>query len=287
MQSEQGSFIGIFREEAAEHMQHLHRGLLALQQHPQDETLLQGTSRAADTLLGSAMTMGFEAVSQQARTMRDRLIDAREGASPLDTAALDRLLQELEALCALVDTEVGGVLGDVAAGAPFATVMTLRTSLEALHHNLMPLPAHPRDAAFVQHVCALALTLRQHTEAGGFDAMAQVAQRTEDIIRAAAEGGIHLNQDELGVLLQGLGFIDLLLDAAVTGGEGDVAIGDLCAMLENILSAQTSELVHAVPESQPGPEMPTPSEAASREVIPPEGVKATAKVLIASNSPSI
>ena len=103
MQPEQAQFVGIFKEEAAEHVQHLHRGLLALKPHPKDEMVLQETARAADTLLGSAMTMGFEGVSRHARTLRDRLFAARDGASPLDTASLEHLLYSLEALCTDVD----------------------------------------------------------------------------------------------------------------------------------------------------------------------------------------
>ncbi len=96
MQPERAQFVGIFKEEAAEHIQHLHRGLLTLQRHPNDEMVLQETARSVDTLLGSAMTMGFEEVSQHARTMRDRLFTARDGTSPLDAETLETLLHSFK-----------------------------------------------------------------------------------------------------------------------------------------------------------------------------------------------
>ena len=273
MQPEQAPFIDIFKEEAAAHIRHLHRGLLALQQHPKDATLLQEAARAADTLMGSAMTMDFEEISQQARPMRDRLVAARKGASPLDTAALEELLQGLEALCSVIDTVVGSMPGDAVAGVPLATVMALRTSLEQLHQDLVQLTEHPRDPAIAHRVCALAHTLRERAEAGGFDEMVQVAQRTEKILRATDAEAVSLNEDELGLLWQGMGFIELLLDATDAGAKSDAAVGNLSAMLDEMLSAKASETVDAVRE------MPTPGEA-----VPRESAKETVKVLIASNS---
>src|SRR5262249_55060724 len=103
MHPKQAPLFTLFQEEAAEHLQQLQRGLLALQHDPKDATVLREVTRAADTLMGAALTIGLEEMSQQAHSMRDRLAAARDGASPLDAATLELLWQRLEAIGTSVD----------------------------------------------------------------------------------------------------------------------------------------------------------------------------------------
>ncbi len=297
MQPEQAQFVDIFKEEAAEHVRHLHRGLLALKPHPKDEMVLQETARAADTLLGSAMTMGFEGVSQHARTLRDRLFAARDGTSPLDTASLEHLLYSLEALCTDVDANVTAAPGDEAVVVSLVTVMAMRAALDQLHHEMLRLAEPRRDAVSMPRLRPHTHILQEGAKTGGLDAVAPVAQRLEDIFRVVQEGGLTLNAEILGLLWQGLGFIELLLEAAATSDDSGVEVDELCDLLDELLPQEVVEAVdtalpgsHATPRAarneQPHATPETAHETRQgQETRPPSDiVRETVKVLIASNS---
>ncbi len=247
MQPDQAPYFEVFYEEAAEHLQQLQRGLLALKNRPKDETERRATARAADTLMGLALTMGFDEMSQHARHMRDVLFADRDGGGPLASSNLDRLFQSLEAICTLVDTALRAERGDADGNFPQATVMAMRMSLDQLLQGVLRLERQPGDVAIVTDVRPIALALKEHAASCGLDAIAQVAQRTEEVLRVVEEGARTLNEAYVGLLLQGLGFIELWLDAAATGNANDTEVGELCTMLDEILAAVASEDVDMAP----------------------------------------
>src|SRR5215813_2405920 len=213
MHPKQAPFFKLFQEEAAEHLQQLQRGLLALKHHARDETVLREVTQAADTLMGSALTVGLEEMSRQARSMRDRLADARDGTSPLDAATLDLFLQRLEAIGTSVDAVATGENGEAVAGVPQMTIIAIRSALDQLYHEILRVEQPARDTALVTEVGALAHALKERAETGRLDAIAQVAQRLADILCAATQGPLAINAEIRSLLLQGVGFIELLLDA--------------------------------------------------------------------------
>ena len=297
MPPEHVQFVGMFKEEAAEYIQALHRGLLGLKHQTKDKSVLQRAARAADTLLGSAMTLGLEEVSQHARTMRDRLFAARDGTVPLDAAAFDLLLQSLETLCIVVDAAVVQVQGDGGAGLSLATVMALRTWLEQLQAETLRLAENPSDPAIVHQAGPLAQMLQERSKKSGLDSLAQVAQRIDDLFRRAEQDGLSIDAEMLSLLLQGIGFMELLLDAAATGEASGVEVGELCALLDEVRSAAPKDGAGTAPavsslaplgtgaggsqethapayETYEVPEPPPPDAGARKKI----------KVLIASNS---
>ena len=149
MHPEQAPCFKLFQEEAAEHLQQLQRGLLALQHHARDEAVLREVTQSADTLMSSALTVGFEEMSQQARSLRNRLADARDGTSPLDAATLDLLLQRLEVLGSAVDTVAAGENGEAVVGVPHMTIIAIRNALDQLYHEILRVEQPAGEAILV------------------------------------------------------------------------------------------------------------------------------------------
>ena len=290
MHPKQAPCFKLFQEEAAEHLQQLQRGLLALKHHARDEAVLREVTQAADTLMSSALTVGFEEMSQQARSMRNRLADARDGTSPLDAATLDLLLQRLEALGASVDTVATGESGEAVVGVPHMTIIAIRSALDQLYHAILRVEQPAREAALVPQARALAYALKECAETGRMDAIAHVSQRLADIFHAAAQGRLVINAEMRSLLLQGVGFIELLLDAAASSKENETEVDDLCALLDESLSTVVSEdvaMAPAVADAVPleaGEEMPPEMPDTGGEGQQDETVRKHVKVLIASTS---
>ena len=290
MPPKQAPFFGLFKAEAAEHLQPLQRGLLTLQHHPQDATVLREMTQSADTLMGSALTMGFEEMSQHARSMRELLGAAHDGTSPLDAATLTRLSQSLNTICTLVDAVALGENGDTLMGVSQMTILAMRIALDQLLHEIVHLEQQPGSATRALQVCPIAHALKEHAASNGWDAITQVAQRLEGILHAAAEATLTITGELRGLLLQGVGFIEFILDAVAMGNEDEAEVGELCAMLDEILAAVAPAGRHAAPIVSDVPHEAGEGKSQEMPDMGHEVQRATAgrehlKVLIASNSP--
>jgi len=163
-------------------------------------------------------------------------------------------------------------------------------ALDQLYHEILRVEQPPHDAALVTQVRALAHALKERAETGRLDAIAQVAQRTEDIFHAAAQGTLAINAEIRSLLLQGVGFIELLLDAAATGKEDETEVDELCALLDESLSTVVLEEVDIAPAVagaaplEAGAETPPEMPDRGCEGRQGEMVRKHVKVLIASNS---
>src|SRR5262249_27127624 len=154
--------------------------------------------------------------------------DARDGTSPLDAATLDLLLQRLEALGRSVDTVAAGENGEAVVGVPHMTIIAIHNALDQLYHEILRVAQPACEAALVPRALALASALKECAETGRMDIIAHVAQRLADIFHAAEQGRLVINAEIRSLLLQGVGFIELLLDAAATGNEDEIEVDELC-----------------------------------------------------------
>src|SRR5215471_12866143 len=290
MHPKQAPCFKLFQEEAAEHLLQLQRGLLALKHHARDEAVLREVTQSADTLMSSALTVGFEEMSQQARSLRNRLAEARDGTSPLDAATLDLLLQRLEALSASVDTVAAGENGEAVAGIPHMTIIAIRNALDQLYHEILRVEQPACEATLGPQARVLAYALQERAETGCVDAIAHVAQRLAHIFQAAEQGKLVITAEIRSLLLQGVGFIELLLDATATGNEDEIEVDELCALLDESLSTVVSEEVSmapAVADAVPlevSEETPPETPGTGREGRQGATVRQHIKVLIASHS---
>lgn len=129
----------LFAAEAAENLERMERGLLALERTPGERAVLESVFRQAHSLKGSAASLGLSAVESVAHHFEDVLDAARHGRQPLTPERADRLYRTLDTLRALVDEQVTGrpsgvdmratlkaleaPLSETAAEAPLETVL--------------------------------------------------------------------------------------------------------------------------------------------------------------------
>ncbi len=98
----------LFAVEAAEILEKLESGLLALERAPNDSSHLDHLFRQAHSLKGSAASLGLTAVESVAHRFEDALDAARQGREHLTAERADRLYRTLDALRLLVDEAVTG-----------------------------------------------------------------------------------------------------------------------------------------------------------------------------------
>ena len=281
MQLDQSKFLGVFREEAEEHIQQLNRGLLALENHPENESVLQEIARSAHTLKGSSKMMGFDEITRIAHKMEDLLTAARDRELNLEEPALDLLFQSLDAISTLVDAAVTGEAAEVqidslcemlekasegavlpgvtaeparaeteekadkARGISVGTITEMKESLEELNQGVLSLENNLSEPAVLKQVQAIAHGLTELSERGGWNAIAQIAQRIEEILNVAELRALTINGEIIDLLFQGLGFVDILLNTAETGEENDLDVTVFCEILEGV--------IHHVPVRHTGP----------------------------------
>jgi two-component system, chemotaxis family, sensor kinase CheA len=133
-------FLQLFLEEAVEHLGTLERGLLRLEEAPDDRSVIDDVFRAAHSLKGGSSTFGLQQVGRLTHAMESLLERARTGAcviTPGLTSLLLRATDELRIMLASPDdgspmaagplqvmADLEKALGTTAAGAASATART-------------------------------------------------------------------------------------------------------------------------------------------------------------------
>ena len=106
-------FVMKFAQEAREHIEHLNRGMLALETNPGDDAVFGEILRAAHTLKGSSRMLRFLDVNQIAHKIEDLLGEVKSGKVVLRAEVCDVLFRALDRLGECVDGIVGGGAGDL------------------------------------------------------------------------------------------------------------------------------------------------------------------------------
>jgi two-component system chemotaxis sensor kinase CheA len=111
--------VGIYLEDAREHLAVVDAALLRLEREGPDPEVVASLLGPLHTLKGNSGMMGFVAIKDYVHRLEEVLARAREGALPLDAAALDRMLQGASALRDAVETAcaAGGEQRDLTAEA--------------------------------------------------------------------------------------------------------------------------------------------------------------------------
>jgi two-component system, chemotaxis family, sensor kinase CheA len=121
-------FLRLFLEEAAEHVATLESGLLALEQTPDDRTLMDGVFRAAHSIKGGSSSVGLADVSRLTHAMESLLDRMRTGAQRTTPALASLLLRSTDELRALLDAVRAGTSTD---GRPSMVAAELEAALGA------------------------------------------------------------------------------------------------------------------------------------------------------------
>ena len=101
-------YLDIFLKEAQEHLDSLQTNLLVLEKAPNNMPLIHELLRNAHTLKGSARMLGFEDISVIGHRMEDFLKEMEDGERPVDSAAIDLLLQGTDAISRMTEALANG-----------------------------------------------------------------------------------------------------------------------------------------------------------------------------------
>ena len=96
-------YLGVFLDEAKEHLQTLNDSIMQLEQEPESEDCINEIFRAAHSMKGMAGTMGYKRMQDLTHHIEDVFSDVRNGALKVDSNMVDILFQSLDAVQAYVD----------------------------------------------------------------------------------------------------------------------------------------------------------------------------------------
>lgn len=133
-------YLGIFLEEAREHLQTLNRCVLDLEHTPEDLHILDEIFRSAHTIKGMSATMGYTAIAELTHEMENVLDLLRKGTLKAKPEIIDTLFQCVDRLEQLVDEVANGQTGGVE-----VTELSARLAALARGESLAPAggPAAP------------------------------------------------------------------------------------------------------------------------------------------------
>ena len=97
-------YLGIFLDEAKEHIQSLSDQMMTLEQEPDNQDAINEIFRAAHSLKGMAGTMGYKRLQRLTHDMEDVFSAVRSGQMKVKSNLMDVLFQALDAIEGYVDT---------------------------------------------------------------------------------------------------------------------------------------------------------------------------------------
>lgn len=100
--------LDIFIQEAEDLLDELNGGVLLLENDPEDEDINNSVMRSAHTLKGAAAMLGFDDMSQVAKTMEDILVFAEEHDIAVSEAGIDLLFALTDTAAVLLSELTGG-----------------------------------------------------------------------------------------------------------------------------------------------------------------------------------
>jgi two-component system chemotaxis sensor kinase CheA len=132
--------VGIYREDAREHLALLDAALLRLEREGHDPEVAASLLGPLHTLKGNSGMIGFTGVKDYVHRLEEVFGRARDGALVLDASALDRLLQGATALRQAVESSC-------AAGREVSDLAAEKAALVALVESASAAPERPEPAA--------------------------------------------------------------------------------------------------------------------------------------------
>src|SRR3954452_22498225 len=96
-------YLPMFLAEGREHLQELNLAVVRIEERPDDQDTIDEIFRGAHSLKGMSATMGFTALAALTHEMENVFELLRQRKGGLERAAIDVLLECLDALTAAVD----------------------------------------------------------------------------------------------------------------------------------------------------------------------------------------
>ncbi len=104
-------YLSMFIDESREHLQAMNDNMLALENAPDDISIVQNMFRSAHTLKGMSATMGYEDIASLTHEMENVLDAVRNGKLSMQEFIFDCIFKSLDALEAMVGDIVEGGTG--------------------------------------------------------------------------------------------------------------------------------------------------------------------------------
>lgn len=111
MEFDRDALIRVFLAEGEERLSQMENGLVLLEDHPDDEELLQAIFRAAHTLKGNSATLGFGALTEFTHVLEDLLERVRSRTLPVTGDLVSLLLGSVDVLRQLLSDAARGLDG--------------------------------------------------------------------------------------------------------------------------------------------------------------------------------
>ena len=135
-------YLGIFLEEAREHLQTLNRCVLDLEHEPGNLHILDEIFRSAHTIKGMSATMGYSEIAELTHEMENVLDLLRKGTLTAHADIIDTLFQCVDRLEQLVEEVANGQTGGVEVSALSAKLASLaKGEMIAPAEKVQPLSA--------------------------------------------------------------------------------------------------------------------------------------------------
>lgn len=129
-------YLGIFLEEAREHLQTLNRCLLDLEHDPEDLHVLDEIFRSAHTIKGMSATMGYTDIAELTHEMENVLDLLRKATLKATPDVIDTLFQCVDRLEQLVESVAGG-----GSGGADVSILSKKLAAIAKGETVAPAPA--------------------------------------------------------------------------------------------------------------------------------------------------
>ena len=173
-------YMEMFLEESREHLQSLNDGLLALENDPEEVSVVNDIFRNAHTIKGMSATMGFTKIAELTHDMENVFDLLRKEQMKVNPDIMDTLFKTIDSLEQMIESVGAGGPEDVVDITSFASKLSALASGKSIS-EAEPAPA-PAAAAEAAPAAAAAPAAGPSIEYSDTD---------KDVILEAANGGMH------------------------------------------------------------------------------------------------
>ncbi len=171
-------YMEMFLEESREHLQSLNDGLLALENDPEEVSVVNDIFRNAHTIKGMSATMGFTKIAELTHDMENVFDLLRTEKMKVNEDIMDTLFKTIDSLEQMIESVGSGGPEDVVDITGFASKLSALASGKSVA-EAAPAPAPAAAAAAAAEAPAAASSI-------------EYADTDKDVIMEAANSGMHV-----------------------------------------------------------------------------------------------
>ena len=139
-------YMEMFLEESREHLQSLNDGLLALENDPEEVSVVNDIFRNAHTIKGMSATMGFTKIAELTHDMENVFDLLRKEQMKVNDDIMDTLFKTIDSLEQMIESVGSGGPEDVVDITSFASKLSALASGKSIS-EAEPAPAPVAEAA--------------------------------------------------------------------------------------------------------------------------------------------